>query len=459
MELASEYRNQWLFLGLLALLAPLLRGESAEASPYSAESLMVVDCLLPGQVRRLGSITYIAARKAIKTGAGECEKQGGEYVAFDRASVASTLRAWLPLAEQGDAQAQTYVGEAFEKQQDSTDTKNEFLAGYSAAAHWYLKAAEQNHARAAINLGNLFAQGMGVEQDKQMAEFWYHKAAELYTAIPKVDNSSDKAKENGVGSKQTNTDQSRSQKRTHSKYQALVIGNNHYQKLPELDTAVNDANAIADLLRERYGFEVEILIDANRFDVLSALHKLKENYGVETRLLIYYAGHGELDRVNKRGHWLPIDALPDNSTNWISNIAITDLLNIIPARQLMVIADSCYSGMMSRSALGMLDASMSNLEREELLHSLKTARTRTVLTSGGVAPVIDGLGGEHSVFARELIAVLSSNTGDLSGYELFNRIAPKVTAAAASVGFTQVPEYAPLQFSGHEAGDFVFTRI
>lgn len=396
-------------------------------------------------------MTYIAARKAIKASAKVCEKRGGEYVAYDRASFASTMRAWLPLAEEGDAQAQTYVGEAYEKLQTTAGGVSESPAGYSAAAQWYLRAAEQGHPSAAINLGNLFAQGMGVAQDNRMAQFWYERAAGLHS--PRG------AREDPTATSTSDAKTFTRKNRSNSRYQALIIGNNHYQTLPELDTAVDDAKAIANLLQDRYGFSVQLLVNATRFDVLSALHTLKENSGAETRALIYYAGHGELDRVNRRGHWLPIDALRDNSTNWISNVAITDLLNLLPARQLMVIADSCYSGMMSRSALGLLDNAMSNLERAELLHSLSSAKTRTVLTSGGVAPVIDGLGGKHSVFAKELIKVLSKNDSDLSGFELFSQIAPEVTAAAATVGFEQIPEYAPLKFSGHEAGDFVFRPI
>ena len=39
-------------------------------------------------------------------------------------------------------------------------------------------------------------------------------------------------------------------------YRALIIGINDYKdpKLPALETALNDASALAELLRERYGF-------------------------------------------------------------------------------------------------------------------------------------------------------------------------------------------------------------
>jgi hypothetical protein len=74
----------------------------------NADDLLIIDCLLPGQVRRLGTYsTYLTARRPIKTSAVDCEIRGGEYVSFDRADYATALRIWLPIAESGDAEAQT----------------------------------------------------------------------------------------------------------------------------------------------------------------------------------------------------------------------------------------------------------------------------------------------------------------------------------------------------------------
>ncbi len=55
------------------------------------------------------------------------------------------------------------------------------------------------------------------------------------------------------------------------RYHALVIGNNDYQNLPKLNTAVSDATATAKLLREKYGFDVKLLVDATRLDILRSL--------------------------------------------------------------------------------------------------------------------------------------------------------------------------------------------
>ena len=143
-------------------------------------------------------------------------------------------------------------------------------------------------------------------------------------------------------------------------YYALVIGNNKYSKLTNLKTAAHDARVVAGILENKYGFNTTTLINADRYTMLSELNKLRETLTEDDNLIIYYAGHGELDKVNLRGYWLPVDSEADSSTNWISNIAITDILNVMNARHILVVADSCYSGSMTRSSVARLDAGLTN---------------------------------------------------------------------------------------------------
>src|SRR5437762_11778650 len=118
----------------------------------NADRLLIVDCLLPGQVRQLGTgVTYMAPRRAIKTTGSDCAIRGGEYVAYDRSNYATALKAWLPSAQTGDKVAQTYVGEIYEKGLGTAPN-------YAEAATWYQKAANQGYARALINLGFLYEQ-------------------------------------------------------------------------------------------------------------------------------------------------------------------------------------------------------------------------------------------------------------------------------------------------------------
>ncbi|MFK8021392.1 MAG: caspase family protein [Pseudomonadales bacterium] len=239
-------------------------------------------------------------------------------------------------------------------------------------------------------------------------------------------------------------------------YHALVIGNKQYQSLPSLRTSVNDTEAVAAILEQQYGFKVRKLVDATRYDILSALNELRSELNEDDNLLIYYAGHGTLDEVNNRGHWMPVDAEEDSSANWISNIAITDIINAMNARKVLIVSDSCYSGAMTRSSLSRLDAGRSDKTWVAWLKMLTEKRSRLSLSSGGLAPVLDGGGGEHSIFAKAFLDVLKQNETVIEGKQLHGKVAELVSYAASAAQFEQVPQYAPIKFGGHESGDFLF---
>jgi len=167
-------------------------------------------------------------------------------------------------------------------------------------------------------------------------------------------------------------------------YHALVIGNNDYGDMPNLKTAVADAEAISEVLEDRYGFTVTKLINATRFDVISAMSELRGKLSYDTNLLIYYAGHGIVDPVTDRGYWLPVDAHQSNPANWVSNDDITDMLKAIPARHILAIADSCYSGTLVPAAPADFDTWQ---DRRDWLKRIVEKRSRTALASGGLEPV------------------------------------------------------------------------
>ncbi len=239
-------------------------------------------------------------------------------------------------------------------------------------------------------------------------------------------------------------------------YHALIIANNDYMKVPGLDTPIIDGRVIEKVLRARYNFKTKLLINGTRYQILSELNRLRATLSKDDNLLIYYAGHGELDKVNMRGHWLPVDADGDNTANWISTVAITDILNAMSVKHVMVVSDSCYSGAMTRSSLARLDAGLSNKQRHDWLKVMLKTRSRTVLTSGGLKPVMDGGGGKHSVFANAFIKALENNSDLLEGQALYREVANNIVAVAADYGIEQVPEYAPIRHAGHESGEFFF---
>lgn len=230
-------------------------------------------------------------------------------------------------------------------------------------------------------------------------------------------------------------------------FHALVIGNNTYGHFPDLETAVADANAVAATLREHYGFSTKILTNAPRYAVVKELSALRASMSENDNLLIYYAGHGVLDDLTGRGYWLPVDAEDDNTANWISTADVTDALHGMSARHVLVVADSCYSGTLTRAA------AINLKERKALLKRLAAKRSRTVLSSGGLEPILDSGSGNHSVFANALLKVLRENRSVIEGSRLFTELRRRVVLDA-----DQTPEYADIRKSGHEGGDFLLVR-
>ena len=102
---------------------------------------------------------------------------------------------------------------------------------------------------------------------------------------------------------------------------------------------------------------------------------------------------------------------------------------------------------------------MSDEARQHWIEVMAAKRSRTVLSSGDVKPVLDVGGGQHSVFAKAWLDVLAKNVDVLEGQQLYREIAARVAYAADALKFEQVPQYAPIRFAGHESGDFLFVPV
>ncbi|MDT7780322.1 MAG: hypothetical protein QOC99_2834 [Acidobacteriota bacterium] len=238
------------------------------------------------------------------------------------------------------------------------------------------------------------------------------------------------------------------------RYYALVIGVNDYRQLPRLKTAEADAQAVAAVLRDRLGFEVTLLLNATRQQIVGALNKYRRDLDPSSNLVIYYAGHGYFDRNVEKAYWLPVDATLNDNANWISADDVTVNVKGIPARHVLIISDSCYSGTIVRGINPDM-ARPAAAGRAQYIRRMLEGRSRTLIASGGNEPVADGGEGGHSVFASALLRGLDHADSDIfTAEELFyNHIRESVSGRSE-----QTPEYNPLRNSGHESGDFVFVR-
>jgi len=236
-------------------------------------------------------------------------------------------------------------------------------------------------------------------------------------------------------------------------YYALVIGNNDYKYLKKLETAKNDAMKVAETLKLRYGFETNLLLDADRDAILDAINDFRRILKQDDQFLIYYAGHGSFDKTVSKAYWLPVDAQRNNDKNWIIVDTITSNLKRISANHVLIVADSCYSGTFTRTnSLTKLESAQ---KRRIYLKKMQAKKSRTLLASGGNEPVSD-IGGEgHSVFAKAFLASLTNmDLNEFTAEELYIQYIKKMVSGSAD----QTPEYNIIRNSGHEGGGFVFRR-
>ena len=237
-------------------------------------------------------------------------------------------------------------------------------------------------------------------------------------------------------------------------YYALVIGIDHYRPpLPELKTAVADAQAIDKLLREKYGFQTKLLLnrDATRDNILDAITRYRNNLGENDSLLIYYAGHGYSDRDADKAYWLPVDADSIESSHRIIADDLTTGIKVQRARHVLIVSDSCYSGGLSRDA----DTPIAGDGQQAFLARMAASRSRTLMASGGDEPVSDKGTDGHSVFAYAILKALDTETSPVftASDLFFTKVRQQVAGRSE-----QLPQYSIIRNSNHDEGDFVFVR-
>lgn len=233
-------------------------------------------------------------------------------------------------------------------------------------------------------------------------------------------------------------------------YKALIIGINDYEDkaIPDLKTAVSDAREIEKILREQYGFKTDLLLDreATHDAIYSALRDLVAESVPTDSILIYYAGHGEIDKVMGDGWWVPVDAKGGKPASYLDNTLIQKTMRSMQARHVLLISDSCYSGTLfgeSRSLPPIND---------KYYLSMYNEKSRWGMTSGNKTPVSDRGTEGHSVFAYQLIKELTKNDKPyISSQELYTLIAPVV-----SNNSEQTPICKPIRDTGDMGGNFIF---
>jgi hypothetical protein len=141
-------------------------------------------------MRALRGVFVLVLALALSAPVLAADLQAG-FDAYARGDYKTALKEWRLLAEQGDPDAQYYLGRMY-------DRRIGVPQDYAEAIKWYRLAAEQDDAGAQFSLGVMYEKGSGIPQDYAEAAKWYRLAAEQGHAYGQATVASMYAKGRGV---------------------------------------------------------------------------------------------------------------------------------------------------------------------------------------------------------------------------------------------------------------------
>jgi hypothetical protein len=169
------------------------------------------------------------------------------------------------------------------------------------------------------------------------------------------------------------------------KKMAVLIGINNYENCGLLNYAIQDVEALRDILidPQRGGYQseyVKTLIDKesphpHRANILNMIGNITRGANAEDSILMYFAGHGLT--LDNEPCILPIDAYPNNAKTCIPIKDLQEQVEHSAANIRLMIFDACHSGLeMGRPASGFMTSRF-----EAALQSMSESGGIAVLSS------------------------------------------------------------------------------
>ena len=236
---------------------------------------------------------------------------------------------------------------------------------------------------------------------------------------------------------------------------ALVVGVSNYTNgWPVLPNAANDAREVGREL-QKHGFEVYSLDNPTSTQLKNGIETFIATYGLDpdSRLLLYYAGHGHTIKKSyggNVGYIVPTDA-PDPGvymTGFLRKAISMERFNTyardINSKHVLYLFDSCFSGSIF---------ALSRAVPEAITY--KTSRhVRQFITAGSEDEQVP----DRSVFKSQLIAAIRGEAdkdqdGYVTGTELGMFLQDRVVNYTRG---SQHPQYGKIRDPQLDKGDFVF---
>ena len=138
---------------------------------------------------------------------------------------------------------------------------------------------------------------------------------------------------------------------------ALVIGIEKYHSVPDVEFADRDSQTMFNYLTESMGFNSDNVKlvqdqDATKGKLEASLQWLKNRATKESKIFVYYAGHGAPDPTTGQAYIVPYDGDPAYlKETAIPSTKLYRKLAMLPSKDVTVVLDACFSGSGGRSVI------------------------------------------------------------------------------------------------------------
>jgi hypothetical protein len=195
----------------------------------------------------------------------------------------------------------------------------------------------------------------------------------------------------------------------------LLFATNKYDNWNDLVNPIDDAQAIAKELKEKYGFIVDLVQDPTVEMVWEKIRDYNERkFSPQDQLLVFFAGHGHYDESFGEGYVVAKNSLSNDisRTTYLSHNRLRGVINNIPCNHILLMMDVCFGGTLDPVLASSRGGKENEVSVNQMLVRKWSHRTRKYLTSGGKEYVSDGVVGKHSPFAGKLIESFRSVGGE-----------------------------------------------
>lgn len=210
---------------------------------------------------------------------------------------------------------------------------------------------------------------------------------------------------------------------------AVIISNENYRRESKVEFAHNDGETFRNYCLNTLGCpaqNVHYVADATFNDMKVEVDWMKtvaDAYAGKAKMLFYYAGHGVPDEASKSAYLLPVDGYGANVSTGYSLEHLYAVLGDLPARQVTVFLDACFSGS-QRDGAAMTSSARGVAIKAK--YSAPKGNMVVVTAASGSETAYPYKEKEHGLFTYFLLKKLKETKGNVNYGELVDYIHEEV---------------------------------